>query len=238
MSFDVYLLDQLDYEDAREQLYDYSQALLEHFSESPEGKAYCQQTSDYGYWITRLVEMGYIYAEVTLPQMTEQSVGEIVSDIFPRKITLLNRQDADPAIPELVALWTFLRREYQFLEAEEVIQYLEKNQAKFVDWMFDPRRAGMAKSFMMGGQASGFDMTTEEGMRAYQQAFNVQSSLFNAMDAADAQDIAKQVLSDRRFGVDESTPFAQSKSSKRKPKKSSKGFGAFAKKAKSKRKSQ
>lgn len=38
--------------------------------------------------------------------------------------------------------------------------------------MMDERRFGPAKSFILAGTAAGFDMSTEDGMREFQQQWN------------------------------------------------------------------
>ena len=38
----------------------------------------------------------------------------------------------------------------------------------------DPARGGLAKSFLMGGMAAGFDMTSQEGMNQFKDFYNAQ----------------------------------------------------------------
>jgi hypothetical protein len=37
---------------------------------------------------------------------------EILSEIFPRKISLASPEDVHDALPELIAFWEYLKREY------------------------------------------------------------------------------------------------------------------------------
>jgi hypothetical protein len=51
--------------------------------------------------------------------------------------------------------------------AEAVLKYLRGIQARYKAIMNDPSRFGMAKSFVMMGQAAGFDMTKQEDIDAF-----------------------------------------------------------------------
>ena len=64
-----------------------------------------EETPPVGYWIARFIDYGYIYEEVTLPQMTQQRVKSLMENTLPRKVTISEPSDAADAIPELVAFW-------------------------------------------------------------------------------------------------------------------------------------
>jgi hypothetical protein len=96
----------------------------------------------------------------------------ILENLFPRKISLMQPEDADDVIPELIAFWQFLKREYQFKNADATLKYLKKLQPRYREIMNDSSRFGMAKSFMTAGTQAGFDMTTQEGLTAFQLQYN------------------------------------------------------------------
>lgn len=174
MTFDIHQLDEIDsYDDQAEQaLEDYQDALLELFFDSPEGEARLQADPEMGFWAAQLMHYGYGYIGVTLPQMTARNVEEIVTELFPRKISLLSPDDADDAIPELVAFWEYLKREYKLPSANSVLRFLHEIESDFKEIMNDPARFGMAKSFFMMGQAAGFDMAKEEEINAFMHLYN------------------------------------------------------------------
>jgi len=177
MSVNLYRLDSIqDYDEAIEALEDYVEELVEEFVESPEGKAYLEAHPEmeeyFGSWIDQLLYFGYAYESVTLPRMTKNNVEAIVTQLFPRKVSLLNPDEADTTIPELIAFWQFLKRAYKHPNATRILKFLEKIQPKFKGIMNDPSNFGMAKSFLSAGMAAGFDMTTEEGLRAFQEQYN------------------------------------------------------------------
>src|SRR5205807_1891760 len=102
------------------------------------------------------------YADTTLPAMDVSDVEELLTDVFPRKISLAAPEGANDGVPELIAFWEYLKREYKLANAEAILLYLRSVKVEdFRQWMNDPSRFGMAKSFFMQGQSAGFDMTNE-----------------------------------------------------------------------------
>lgn len=101
MTVNLYRLDSIqDYDEAVEALEDYVEELVEEFVESPEGKAYLEthpEMEEYvGSWIDHLLYFGYAYESVTLPHMTKNHVEAIVTQLFPKKVSLLNPDEAIP----------------------------------------------------------------------------------------------------------------------------------------------
>lgn len=127
---------------------------------------------DMGFWAAQLIYYGWQYEGSTIPQMTVGNVRSVVEDLFPRKISLHSPEEANGAIPELVAFWKYLKREFHLPQADAVLEALHQVEPDFPGMMNDPSNFGMAKSFFMMGQAAGFDMTSEEGMNQFMLAFN------------------------------------------------------------------
>ena len=177
MSVDLYRLDSIkDYDRAIDALEDYVADLVEEFVEAPEGKAYLKahpEMQEYvGSWIDQLLYFGYAYESVTLPHMTRDDLEVVVTELFPRKVSLLNPDEADTTIPELIAFWQFLKRAYKHPSASRILTFLKKIQPKFKGMINDSSKFGMAKSFFMAGSEAGFDMTTEKGLKAFQEQYN------------------------------------------------------------------
>jgi hypothetical protein len=172
MGFDIHQLDNAEPEEFEDAFEAYRDALLGQFFAAPEGTALLAQIPDAGFWSGALIEYGHNYLSVSLPRMSEADVEDLVTEIFPRKISILSPEDADDAIPELIALWEFLKRAYDLRQADAIQSFLKLVQPDFAGLMTDPSNFGMAKSFMMMGQAAGFDMTTQEGLDAFMLAYN------------------------------------------------------------------
>ena len=174
MTFNIYQLDQLDYEEAESLLDEYTDNLIEQLASSVEGKIYLEKHDNLGWWISHLIEYGYQYEGVTLPQMMVENMEIILEELFPRKICLSSEEDASVIIPELIAFWQFLQREYQLTQASIILEYLNEIKDNYPDIMNDPSQFGMAKSLVMMGQQSGFDMSTQEGLDAFTLEYNTQ----------------------------------------------------------------
>lgn len=176
MSFDIRQLDKVDphTSDGEEALEAYQDALIEKLYNSPEGQAFstAHPETEMGFWAAQLMYYGYAYVGVTIPKMTVSDVEEIVAELFPRKISLFSADEADDAIPELVALWQFLKREYQLSHADRILQYLHQLEPEFKEIMMDSSKFGMAKSFFMMGHSAGYDMTDEKDIDKFMMAYN------------------------------------------------------------------
>jgi hypothetical protein len=166
----------VEYDDVDQIIDDYQDAVINLFANSPEGQAYTENNSGSGFWIAQLINYGYYYEGFTLPKMTTKDVQMVVEQLFPRKISLSEPEDADKAIPELIAFWQFLKREYKFKNADSILSYLESIKSKYRGIINDSSKFGIAKSFFAMGQKSGFDMTDPKQMEAFQLAYNASLS--------------------------------------------------------------
>lgn len=172
--FDIHALDSMEPgQDEAEKAFDrYSRSLVGAFVASPEGKMHVAKHGSTGFWAERLVDFGFNYIGVTPPHMKASDLREIVTDYFPRKVSLQSPEDAEDTIPELIAFWRFLGREFALDASEAALSYLAKIQPSFVKIMNDPSKFGMAKSFFMKGEAAGFDMTDQDQMHMFVAAYN------------------------------------------------------------------
>lgn len=173
MTFDIYALDQLKTEDWEGELETYIDNLVELFEASPEWEAHAKKYAELGSWTSRLVDLGFVYQEVTVPQMLDSDIETLLFRIFPRKISVLSSEDVDDTISELIAFWTFLKRTFNLSNADEILTYLnELDPEEFKAEMNNPENFGMARSFVQAGIDSGFDMSNEEGLKQFQAVYN------------------------------------------------------------------
>ncbi|QZZ23171.1 hypothetical protein J5X98_13025 [Leptothermofonsia sichuanensis E412] len=180
MTFNIRQLDNLTYEEVEPILEDYINDAILEFVQSPEGEAYTEDHPQGGSWIGSFIELAYLYDGYTLPRMTRGNVQSLMEHTLPRKITIFDPTEAEDAIPELVAFWQFLKREYQLRSAGAIVKYLESLAPQFPSIMCDPTRGGFAKAFLVMGHQAGFDMTTQEGVQAFQEQYNASLKSENA----------------------------------------------------------
>jgi hypothetical protein len=195
MSFDIYRFEDFDFADEEDALYEYQDELLNLFANSPEGQSRAKEDPSMTFWARVLIDYGFGYTGATIPQMTEDNVEELLTDIFPRKVSLNAPEDADGGIPSLIAFWEYLKREYKLANADDILGYLHSvKPEQFKKWMNDTSRFGMAKSIFTMGQNAGFDMTDEEGSAAFINLWNAslphssQNDLSRALGIGDDMD--------------------------------------------------
>ena len=175
MAFDIHQLDDVDgfSEQGEKALDAYRRTLSGLFHDSPEGRERRRTDPEMGFWADQLIHYGYQYTGRTIPQMTVADVHELVLEIFPRKISLSSPDEAENTIPELIAFWEYLGREYALPEANAILTCLRPiTPGEFAGIMNDPSRFGMAKSFFTAGQSAGFDMSNEEDIHTFMQLHN------------------------------------------------------------------
>lgn len=172
MSFDIYQLDNLDYDEAEDLLDDYIEDAIEAFAESDFAQPYIEKHPQGGGWIGQFIYFAYSYEGFTLPKMNKQDVQLVMEHILPRKLTIFDQSEAEDAIPELREFWRYLHFQYKFTNAPKIIKYLGTLKNKFPEMMVDPNRGGFMKSFMLMGHEAGFDMTNPEDLQAFQQEYN------------------------------------------------------------------
>lgn len=179
MSFQYHQLDKItDFDRAMDILEtEYIPELLDIFGDSPEGQGYLAEHPDALVpegWVGNMLVFGYSYLGVPLPKLKVRDMQEILLQLFPKKLSLLDPEDAAYAVPELLAFWTFMQREYQHRHSQKILEFLHQIQPTFKDTMNDPSNFGFAKAFMMSGIEAGYDMTNPEDVAAYQEQYNQQ----------------------------------------------------------------
>ena len=149
----------------------YREALMEGFAESAEGEDLVGQGGTLG-WADTLMELGMGYLGVTPAVMTAEDMQEVLFELFPRKVS------AEPGcgqeiVSELRAFWKFLQRAYGLPNAASCLRMLTTATGRrFEREMQDPANFGLAKSLLAQGWASGFDMSTPEGLQAWAETYN------------------------------------------------------------------
>lgn len=149
--------------------------LMQRFADSPEATPILEPTGDLG-WGGLVLEYGRIYEGVTVTTMDKRDLSRVLLDVFPRKVSC-KPSLAPEIVEELRAFWSFVRRELGLPNADECLAILDEEMSRTMEReLANPRNFGMAKSFVMGGMAAGFDMTTGEGMGAFTRLHNASLS--------------------------------------------------------------
>lgn len=174
MTFDIHQLDTVEPGDRKADrvFRTYCDTLIDRFLASPEGARLREASPDAGFWAEEFLHFGFDYVSAPLTRITVAEVEEIVTELFPRKVSLSRPEEADRAIPELTAFWEYLKREFGLAQADAILAYLRGIARGYRQIMNDPARFGPAKSFFMQGLAEGFDMTDETDVLRFQAIYN------------------------------------------------------------------
>ena len=151
----------------------YREHLMDRFVASPEGQALLQQQGEEaGGWAETFVDLGIDYLQVTPPGIRREHQAEILFELFPRKVSVEPGRGQE-IVQELRAFWAFLKREFGLVNAGARLRELTDATAGELDReLANPANFGLAKGFVMGGLARGFDVATPAGMQAWAEAYN------------------------------------------------------------------
>jgi hypothetical protein len=149
--------------------WDRVEELVDLFFESPESE---QVAETRGNWVPMMFEYSLGHIGVELPDMKRRDMEEVLFDLFPRKVST-EPESARDIVAQLRAFWQFLQRQFELKNAAEILGVLDgRAEVRLRNELADPSNFGMAKSFVMMGQQAGFDMTTQEGVAAFMEAYN------------------------------------------------------------------
>lgn len=183
MPFDIYqnLIDDETDEPLEEVAEAYFEQLVDLFAASPEGQMLISNGSELS-WIHPFLDYGLNYLGATPTSIMPDDLYELLFDIFPRKISA-PAEEAPEIMGELRAFFQFLEREFKLPNARDCERMLdEKATRKLTKEMANPANFGMAKSFVMQGQARGFDISSEERLNEWMNIYNVEAALGRGAD--------------------------------------------------------
>lgn len=164
--FNVHALDRINpfNDESGKRVGIYIPGILKEFVKSAELEEFIAHASEeeIGFWISPFIEFSFHYVGTSVSRMTKKEAMEILVDWFPRKISIRKPEEAEEAIPELIAFWRFLKRENRLFYISSLLRSLERLQSRYSSKRNDPLRFGTTRSFFTTGKAAGFDMENEK----------------------------------------------------------------------------
>lgn len=174
MSFDFHALCSLDiddYDDAIKVVSQYTNDVLDLFHNSEMGKKYGEIYKEEGSWIEPLLHFAFDYDLPTLPHMRAWDVRHLLTDIFPRKVSV-NEDQALEIIPEITAFWQFIESEFDQPDTKPILKFLRKIEKKYSKIIMDESKFGMAKTFAMQMIDEGVDILDQKAVDAFIERYN------------------------------------------------------------------
>jgi len=136
--------------------------ILKRFAASPEGRGVESTHFPKG-----IMEFARNYLGTSIAWLRAPELGEILFEIAPRKMVI----DVSmlPAVAaECRAFFAYLKRDLGFSQADGCLRLLSGNlEGKLAEVFSDSSQFGIAKALMMAGKNAGFDIESEEGLRAW-----------------------------------------------------------------------
>lgn len=178
--------------------------LIESFCASPEASA-VEDREELRFWAGALVDLGVAHGHGSPALWDDGTIEEILTELLPRKVSIGSAAEAEGAVPAFRTFFRWVSRVAPLTYAKEIDAALEEHEADFPSMMMDQRRFGLAKSFVVNGNAAGFDMSTEEGLMAFAEHQNRQRPAVAAvsrkkMDAAKKRKAKMANSRERRTG--------------------------------------
>ncbi|HYH10275.1 MAG TPA: hypothetical protein VEK11_24720 [Thermoanaerobaculia bacterium] len=147
--------------------------LLDAFYTSPEAAA-DDDGGELRFWAGEFVRLGVLYGYGSPVLWGPGDIDAIASELLPRKVTIGSAAEAEGAVPAFRTFFRWASRVAPVADAEAIDAELANLADEFPAMLMDERRFGLAKSFVAQGTAAGFDMSTEEGLLAFQEHYNRQ----------------------------------------------------------------
>lgn len=150
--------------------------LLASFFASPEAAEFADG-DELRFWTFEIVRLGVQYGFGSPATWGPGEIDELLAEILPRKVTLDRSEDAAPAVRAFRAFFRWAALIVPMPQAPAIEEVLDELEPDFPSMMMDESRFGIAKSFVTSGMRAGYDMTSEEGMRAFQLEWNATHAL-------------------------------------------------------------
>jgi len=172
MTFDIHrsLVDEegeINYDAATK----FEEELVDLFADSPEAEPVLAM---YGCleWADCLLSSARTYERIPITTMDWEDLEVMLLDVFPCKI-LCEPSDALAIVTELRAFFGFLHREFALPNADVCAGLLDDELTRQLELaLSNPENYGLAKMMVIAGTKAGFDMTSEEGIAAFVEAYN------------------------------------------------------------------
>lgn len=124
-----------------------------------------------GFIIKIFSEYMYNYLYESPEQWSSSSVEEVLSDVFPRKISA-DQETYEDVEPVLTTFFTFLSDSNKIKNANALTKAVKKACPKMLREANDSSNWGMAKSLMMGAFESGIDIDDKQAMDKFMMQYN------------------------------------------------------------------
>ena len=158
-----------------------------------------------------LLDLMRDYLDIERPaDLGPGDLEELLLDVYPRKITVLDRADTEDTIPAVRDFLAYLGESGQLAEgaAGQLERELDRIAPRFADAVMDPSNWGMARSIVQAMAADGVDMGDQAAMdrwiAAYNTRVNPAGGVFDAEEEYEDDD--QEIDLKEAFGLPDRLP--------------------------------
>jgi hypothetical protein len=139
-----------------------------------------------------LLDLLHDHLEVGLADLAEGDLGELLLEVYPRKVTVLEADDAHDVIPTVRDLLAFCRDTGRLSRAKatRLEAELEGIEPRFADAVMDPANWGLARSLTQSMAADGVDFSDQSAVDRWISDYNGSLPALGASGAADRAGIS------------------------------------------------
>jgi hypothetical protein len=134
-----------------------------------------------------LLDLLHDHLGVGLADLTQGDLGELLLEVYPRKVTVLEADDADGVIPTVRDLLAFCRDTGRLSKAKaaRLEAELEGIEPRFAAAVMDPANWGLGRSFVQAMAADGVDFSDQGAVDRWISDYNGGLPALGAFGAAD-----------------------------------------------------
>lgn len=120
-----------------------------------------------------LLDLMRDYLGISDPRdLTPSGLRSLLLDLYPRKITVLHREDAEDVVPTVRDMVRFVAESGEVALASDLSAQLDDIEADFLDGVMDPSRWGMARSFVQAMVEAGVDLDDDRAVQTWIAGYN------------------------------------------------------------------
>jgi hypothetical protein len=146
-------------------------AIVQAFLESSHAEE-VEDREQAAWWIQEFLVVAYTGGLGTPMTMSGADVEDALSELMPLKVSVESEEEALPAIPALGNFFLWVAEATKVAVQESVYHVLTVLEPYFPAMILGGARFGPARGFITAGMNAGFDLSTEEGLSAFEDRWN------------------------------------------------------------------
>ena len=185
--------DSENHDDKTDAVYKRSRELAARFLESSQAADLGDEVlEDAGFIAGSVLTYAWDYIGSAAEELDESTLGEVLLELFPRKVTA-ERECFENVAPVTAAFLKWLGSEGILAETADLVETVNNWADTIVANGMDPKCWGMGKSFAMRAKADGVDMEDQEAVKGYIAEYNRRLPVKSLPDPFESRDFTPPI---------------------------------------------